>query len=161
MAIPDPPIDWAAPVCFALKTDGALRFCVDIRRLYTMKACDAYPILRIKKCIDSLENTKVFSTLDASSNKYQILIAPRDCDNITLNSHFGKYPFMRMPFGPKNALAMYQQAIDIILTTVKCQFALMYFDDIIVFSSSFEDHKAHVRIVLRVTLGRRRETPPV
>ena len=55
-----------------------------------------------------------------------------------------------MPFGLKNAPATYQRAIDTILTTVKWQFTFVYLDDIIFFSSSFEDHKLHLRTVLEL-----------
>ena len=66
---------------------------------------------------------------------------------------------MRKPFGLKNALAMYQQAFDTILTTMKWQLSLLHIDDIIVFSSSYEAHKVRLCTVLEfleaagVTLG--------
>ena len=150
VAVPAPPTDWAAPVVFAPKKDGTLRFCVDYRRLNAMTVRDAYPIPRMDECIESLGDAKVFSTLDANSGYWQILIAPKDRDKTTFTTHFGTYAFTRMPFGLKNAPATYQRAIDTILTTVKWQFALVYLDDIIVFSSSFEDHKSHLRTVLKL-----------
>ena len=68
-------------------------------------------------------------------------------------THFGTYAFMCMPFELKNAPATYQRAIDTIITTVKWQFALVYLDDIIVFSSSFVQHKDHLSTVLALLEG--------
>ena len=53
-----------------------------------------------------------------------------------------------MPFGLKNAPATFQRAIDIILSRVKWQYALVYLDDVIIYSKSFEEHIVHVRTVL-------------
>ena len=148
VAVPAPPTEFAAPVVFAPKKDGTLRFCVDYRRLNATTVGDAYPIPRMDECIDSLEDARVLSTLDANSRYGQIPIAPKDQDKTTLTTHYGTNTFTRMPFGLKNAPATYQRAIDTILTTVKWQFALIYLDDIIVFSSSFADHESHLSTVL-------------
>ena len=53
-----------------------------------------------------------------------------------------------MPFGLKNAPGIFQRAIDIILATVCWQFAIVYLDDIIIFSKSLDEHLNHIRIVL-------------
>ena len=88
-----------------------------------MTVRDAYPIPRMDECIDSQGDTKVFSTLDANSGYWQILIAPTDRDETSFTMHFETYAFSRTPFRLKNAPATYQRAIDTILTTVKGQFA--------------------------------------
>ena len=115
-----------------------------------MTVRDAYPIPRMVECIDSLPDERISNTMDANSGIWQILIAPKDRDKTTFTTHLGTYAFTRMPFRPKNAPATYQWAIDKILTTVRWQFALVSSDDIIVFSSSFEDHKTHLRTVLEL-----------
>ena len=102
------------------------------------------------ECIDSLGDARIFSTLDANSGYWRIPIAPKDQDKTSFTMHFGTYAFTRMLFGLKNVLATYQRAIDKILTSVKWQFALVYLDDMIVFSSIFEDHKSLLRTVLKL-----------
>ena len=57
---------------------------------------------------------------------------------------------MRMLFGLNNAQITYQQAVDIILTTVRWRIALMYVEDVMFFSSSFGSNTAHLRTVLEL-----------
>ena len=111
---------------------------------------DTYSISRMDECIDNLGDAKIFSTLDANSGYWRILIEPKDRDKTMFKTHFRAYAFPRMSFGLKNAPATYQRVINIIITRVRFQFALVYLDDIIVFSSSFEDHKLHIRTVLEL-----------
>ena len=58
----------------APKQDGTLHFYFDDRRLNAMTVRDAYTIPRMDECIDSLEDVKIFSTLDANSGYWQILM---------------------------------------------------------------------------------------
>ena len=58
---------------------------------------DAYSIPRIDECIDSLGDAQIISTLDASSDYWQITIAPKEMYKTTFATHFGTYAFMRMP----------------------------------------------------------------
>ena len=53
-----------------------------------------------------------------------------------------------MPFGLKNSPATFQRATDIILAQVKWQYALVYLDDVIVYSKTVEEHFAHLKYVL-------------
>ena len=140
--------EWAAPIVFAPKKDGALRFCVDYRRLNAITVRDSYPIPRMDECMDSLGTAKTFSTLDANSGYWQVEIDPKDRDKTAFTSHHGLYRFIRMPFGLKNAPATFQRAIDVILSSVKWQFALVYLDDIVIFSPKPEEHIEHVKKVL-------------
>ena len=82
--------------------------------------------------MDSLGEVKVFSRLDANSSYWKIEIGPEDREMISLKTDFGTYVFTRKPFGLKNSLASYQRAIDLILITVKWQFAFEYLNYIIV-----------------------------
>jgi len=140
--------EWASPVVFAPKKDGSLRFCVDYRRLNELTPRDAYPIPRMDECLDSLGDATVFSTLDANSGYWQIQLDETAKDLTSFTSHFGLFRYTRMPFGLKNAPATFQRVMDVILSSVRWQFALVYLDDIFVFSTTVEDHFDHVRTVL-------------
>lgn len=83
--------------------------------------------------IDPLGDATIFSTLDANCGCSQVEINQRDSEQTTLTSHHGLYRFIRMPFGLKHALGTFQQAFDVILSMEKWQYALIYFDDIVVF----------------------------
>ena len=140
--------EWASPIVLAEKKDGSLRFCVDYRKLNAVTVRDSYPIPRMDECIDSLGDATVFTTLDANSGYWQIPIAEEDRDKTTFVCHSGLFRFLRMPFGLKNAPATFQRAIDIILSRVKWEFALVYLDDVIIYSKTVTEHIIHVRQVL-------------
>jgi hypothetical protein len=59
--------EWASPIVLVPKADGALRCCVDYRRLNMITVPDTYPLLRMDECIDSLGDATVFTTLDCNS----------------------------------------------------------------------------------------------
>ena len=142
--------EWASPVILVPKPDGSLRFCVDYRKLNTVTKRDSYPMPRMDECIDSLGNATLFTTLDCNSGYWQLPIAKEDQDKTTFTCHAGSYKWLRLPFGLRNAPATFQRAMDIILSTVKWRFCLVYLDDIIVFSASREDHLKHLRTVFQL-----------
>ena len=140
--------EWAAPVVFAPKKDGTLRFCVDYRRLNAVTLRDSYPIPRMDECIDSLGDAKIFSTLDCNSGYWQIEIDEDDQEKTAFVTHQGLYHFTRMPFGLRNAPATFQRAVDIVLSSVRWQFCIVYLDDVIIFSNSVDEHIDHIDQVL-------------
>ena len=140
--------EWASPVVLIPKKDGSMRFCVDYRRLNAITVRDAYPLPRMDEYIDSLGDATVFTTLDANSGYWQVEMAEEDRDKTTFVSHYGMYRFIRMPFGLTNAPATFQRALDIILSRVKWRFALVYIDDIIVYSKTVSEHFHPLREVL-------------
>ena len=111
-----------------------MRFCVYYRMLNAVTVRDSYPLPRMDECIDSLGDATVLTTLHCSSGYWQVEIAEEDRDKTTFASHSALYRFLRMPFSLKNAPATFQRAVDIILSRVKWGTALVYLDDVIVYS---------------------------
>lgn len=140
--------EWSSPVVIVPKPDGKWRFCVDYRRLNAMSLKDSYPLPRMDECIDSLGDAKFFTALDCNWGFWQIPIREGDRDKTTFTCHSGTFRFKKMPFGLTNAPATFQRTIDIILAKFKWQSCLVYIDDIIVFSSSFDEHLRHVHQIL-------------
>lgn len=136
--------EWSFPVVLVPKPDGSPRFCVDYRRLNDLTVKDAYPLPRMDDCIDFLDEATVLSMLDANAGYWQIPVAPEDRDKTTFTCHEGTYRYIRLPFGLTNAPATFQRAIDMILSGVKWKTCLVYLDNIIVFSTSPEEHLAHL-----------------
>jgi len=147
----EPPLsEWGFPVVLVPKKDGTLRFCVDYRLLNVLNKKDSYLLPRMDECIDSLGEATIFSTLDCNAGHWQVAIAPEDRENTAFVCHAGACQNKGMPFGPANAPATFQRALDIILSGVKWQSCLIYLDDVIVYSKTDEEHIGHVDHVLRL-----------
>ena len=150
MGVIEPTVsEWAAPVVLAPKPGGKWRFCVDYRKLNAMTKREVYPLPRLEDCIDSLGEAKWFSTLDANCGYWQIEMDENDKPKTAFTAHCGTYRYTRMPFGLKNAPATFQRALDLILAGYRWQSCIVYIDDVIVFSQSFEEHLEHVRDIFK------------
>lgn len=101
------------------------------------------------ECIDSLEDTAIFSTLDVDSGYWHIKMAPEDCDKTAFAPNYGLLRLTRMPVKLENTPGAFQRVIDVIFSTVKWQFALLiYLDGVVVCSNSLSRHFEDVRCVL-------------
>ena len=91
----------------------------------------------MEESIDSLAEAQVFTMLDANKGYWRIEIENIYRHETTLTTPFGTYWYTCIPIRFKNEASTYQRAIHMILATARRQFALMYLDDIIIFSTSF------------------------
>ena len=139
---------WASPVVMVRKKDGSLRFCVDFRQLNAATVKDAHPLPRIDDLLDALHGAKWFSTLDLKSGYWQVPITEQDKAKTAFRTSSGQLlEFNQVPFGLCNAPATFSRLMDRVLAGLHWETCLFYLDDIIVFSSTWEEHLARLREV--------------
>jgi predicted aspartyl protease len=131
---------WASPVVLVNKKDGSIRFCVDYRKLNQSTKRDVYPLPRIDDALALMNGNCYFSSFDLSSGYWQIPMDPESKEKTAFITDFGLYQFNVMPFGLTNAPATFQRYMDIVLAGLKWNCLLVYIDDIIVFSATFNQH---------------------
>ena len=110
---------------------------------------DQYPIPRLDDSLDMLGNSTMYSTMDACSAYWQIRMDPDSVEKTTFISHAGLYAFKFMPFGLRNAPATMGRAMQKILCRENRKTCIVYLDDCIVFSKSFEKHLTRLDTILQ------------
>ena len=138
---------YSSPPHLTDKKDGGKRYCIDFRDLNTETIKDKFPIPNIDETKDYLLGAKYFSTLDLISGYWQIEIAEEDKHKTAFTTRKGHYEFNRMPFGLTNAPATFQRLMNNLLQPVIYKCALVYLDDVIIYSRTIEDHIKHLQAV--------------
>ena len=139
---------WASPITLVPKKDGSTRFCVDYRQLNAVTIQDAHPLPHIQDIFDELKGAQVFSTLDLRSGYWQVPVAEESVPKTAFTCHLGLFEFVRMPFGLTNAPAIFQRAMNKVLSGLIGKICMVYIDDIVIFSNNVEQHAYHLSLVL-------------
>ena len=139
---------WASNIVLARKKDGSLRCCIDYRQLNSVTRKDAYPLPRTDACLDAMSGTCWFSTFDMRSSYHQVAMSSDDADKTAFITRRGMFRFRTMPFGLCNAGATFQRLMDLLLNGLNLEACLVYLDDIIIFSTTLEQHLDRLAQVL-------------
>ena len=102
-------------------------------------------MLKVEDIFSKLNGSKYF-TLDLRAGYHQIPLDKPSIPKTALNSPFGKYEYVKVPFGQAQAPAYFQELMTGILKDFT--FAITYLDDIIIFSKTPEEHLSHIRMVV-------------
>ena len=138
---------WASPVVPVPKTDGTVRVCVDYRRLNEVTTADPYYMATMDEIVERVGKSRIMSKIDLAKGFYQVEVEASSQEKTAFVSPYGKYQFTRMPFGLKNAPAMFQRLMEVVLGDCY-DFSAPYIDDVVVFSEDAEEHVQHLRSVL-------------
>lgn len=145
---------WTSPVWIVpKKTDASgdkkFRMVIDYRKLNEKTISDRYPMPEINYVLDQLKGQHFFTTLDLASGFHQIRMKESDIEKTAFSINNGKYEFTRMPFGLKNAPAIFQRAIDDVLRQYIGKICYVYMDDVIVFGRTFEEALRNLETIIK------------
>ncbi|QRV81428.1 Ty3/Gypsy polyprotein/retrotransposon [Ceratobasidium sp. AG-Ba] len=120
--------------------NGKPRMCIDYRKLNSVVIPDEYPLPKPQEILHTLEGAQYLSTLDALAGFTQLTIKEEDQPITAFRCDEGHFRFKRMPFGYRNGPPKYQRVMSKILAPFLWTIAMVYIDDIVIFSKTFEDH---------------------
>lgn len=143
--------EWCAPIVVVMKKNGKLRICSDYRKLNLITRKDAYPLPIIDDILAVLGGAVVFSVLDAVSGFWQVRMNPEDKHKTAFAlPGDGMYCYNVMPFGLCNSPATFQKLMEKVLAKAMWKYAIVFVDDIIIYSSSIEQHKIDLENVFQM-----------
>ncbi|CAL8119337.1 unnamed protein product [Prunus armeniaca] len=145
---------WGAPVLFVKKKDGSMRLCIDYRQLNKVTVRNCYPLPRIDDLFDQLRGAKYFSKIDMRSGYHQLKVREDNIPKTAFRTCYSHYEFLVMPFRLTNAPAAFMDLMNRVFRPYLDRFVIVFIDDILVYSRTFEGHKKHLGLVLK-TLRRK------
>ena len=140
---------YASPIVVVRKKSGEIRLVVDYRRINAVTRKDSFPLPRIDESLDALCGANFFTTLDLTSGYYQVAMDENDRNKTAFTCPFGLYEFNRMPFGLTNAPATFQRLMNSVMSDFIFSILLVYLDDLLVYSSTFDKHLAALDQVMQ------------
>ena len=144
---------WASPVLLVDKPvengKRQYRFCVDFRKLNKVTKKNSAPLPNINDVLDSLQGSKVFSSLDLKSGYWQVPIREGDQEKTAFITHLGLFEFTKVAFGLCNAPSAFVTLMNAALGDIQYKYVLAYLDDLIIHSKTLEEHIVHLQEVFK------------
>ncbi|RXN08425.1 retrotransposon-like family member retr-1 [Labeo rohita] len=139
------PTDWVNSMVTVLKPEK-LRICIDPQDLNKAIKREHYPLRTIEEIVAEMPNAKVFLVLDANHGFWQVQLDEVSSKLCTFNTPFGRYPFLRLPFGIVSAPEVFQKCIAQRLEGLDGVVNIV--DDILVWGEDMEQHDKRLRKLL-------------
>ena len=151
----------ASPILQVPKKDGTLRPCVDFRKLNAITVKNRYPLPNISELQERLQGARWFTAFDLKLGFNLIRMKEGEEWKTAFRTRYGLYEYTVMPFGLTNAPATFQAMINDTLRDILDEYAIAYLDDVLVYTSgTLDEHKEHVKQVLRRLFSRNLKLNP-
>ena len=120
---------------------------IDYRAVNKVTRKFTWPLPKVEDIFSKLNGATYFTTLDLRAGYHHILLDKPSIPKTAFNSSFGKYEYVKVPFGLAEAPPYFQELMTGILNDFN--FAIAYLDDIIIFSKTPQEHLSHIRKVFK------------
>lgn len=138
--------EWHSPVVLVKKKNNTYRFACDYRALNKITVPMSFPLPHIESVFDTIGEAKAayFTNLDLMSGFWQMELDEGSRQKAAFITQSGVYEWKRMPFGLQNSPISFQTLMSNVLRGLNWKSVLVYVDDILIFSKSFDEHLKHL-----------------
>ena len=140
---------YASSLVMVKKKDGTLRMWINFRGL-NKEMKNRYPVPWIDELMDELHGAMFFSKIYLRYGYHHIKMKKEDITKTAFKFHYGKFEFVYKPFGLTNSHTTFKSCMRNIFHKTLPQFALVFFDDILIYSKTWKEHLHHLEVVLKI-----------
>lgn len=108
-----------------------------------------YPHTRIDDLMDQLVGACMFSKIDLRAGYHQIHVKPKDIPKTAFRARYGHYEYSLMSFDMSNVPGVLMEYMNMIFHPYLDQFVVVFIDDILVYSKTYEEYVGHLRVMLQ------------
>ncbi|CAC5365290.1 unnamed protein product [Mytilus coruscus] len=140
------PTAWVNSMVTVVKSNGDVRICIDPKDLNKAISREHYPMKTVEEVVANIPNAKVFSKIDATSGFWHLKLDEDSSKLTCFNTPFGRYRFLRAPFGIKSIPEIFQRVMTEIMENIEG--AEVIVDDILIWGSTIQTHDERLQKVL-------------
>ena len=140
------PTEYVSRMMTTLKPNADVRVCIDPSELNKAILRPHFSVLTAEELFAKIGKARYFCNLDAASGFYQIPLSERSSYLCTMATPWGRFRYLRLPFGLVSAPEVYLQAMQELFGDLPGVFT--YFDDFLVKGETMEELLHNLRLVL-------------
>ena len=145
----DEPTEWVNSMLVETKDDGRLRICLDPVDLNEAIKREHYPMPVLEDIVPELAGSNMFTKLDAKDGYWHVKLDRESSLLTTFNTPFGRYRYLRMPFGLKMSQDVFQKKMDEVYSS--CSGVIGIADDLTVHGNGNDEHDLRLHQVMERT----------